>query len=53
MKLVVQEMSGAGMVQAARAGQVPDLYVASQKTLMALKEKIFWSLMYQTGQIPC
>lgn len=27
------------MVQAARAGQVPDLYVASQKTLMALKEK--------------
>ena len=39
VKLVVQEMSGAGMVQAARAGQVPDLYVASQKTLMALKEK--------------
>ena len=39
VKLVVQEMSGAGMVQAARSGQIPDLYVASQKTLMALKEK--------------
>ncbi len=37
MRLAVQEMTGAQMVQAAEAGRKPDLYLASQRALEALK----------------